>query len=69
MGPCFDESDARMRFDDAVRELLQRRLLWSDYRVGAIPGGDAFGMHATDLGWAVIEKMWTDLRRSSRADA
>lgn len=68
MGPYFNGPEARMRFDAAVRELLERRLLWSDYRVGVIPGDDAFGMHATDLGWAVIEKMWTDLRRSPRAD-
>lgn len=69
MGPNFGGPDAAILFGDATRELLERRLLWSDYKVGAIPGGDAFGMHATELGWRVIEKMWTDLRRPSRADA
>jgi hypothetical protein len=69
MGPYFEGADARIRFGDATRELLERRLLWSDYRVGTIPGGDAFGMHATELGWRVIEHMWTDLRRPERADS
>jgi hypothetical protein len=65
MGPYFEGPDAAIRFGDATRELLERRLLWSDYRVGVIPGRDAFGMHATELGCRVIEKMWTDLRRPS----
>ena len=63
MGPYFQESDASIRFSDATRELLGRRLLWSDYKVGGIPRGDTFGMHATELGWKVIEHMWVDLRR------
>ena len=63
VGPYFQGADAGVRFSDATRELLGRRLLWSDYKVGAIPGGDMFGMHATELGWRVIEHMWADLRR------
>ena len=46
----------------ATRELRDKDLLWTDYAVGAVPGGDAFGMHATELGWLVIENMWIDLR-------
>jgi len=69
MGPYFEGPDAAVRFGDATRELLERRLLWTDYRVGAIRGGDTFGMHATELVWRVIEKMWADLRRPSRADS
>ena len=65
MGPYFQGADAGVRFSDATRELLGRRLLWSDYKVGAIPGDDMFGMHATELGWKVIEHMWVDLRRPS----
>ena len=58
-----NEEDASLRFREASRELLQNRLLWTDYQVGAIEGGDAFGMHATELGWVFIETMWEDLRR------
>ena len=50
MDPYFQGTDAGFRFSDATRELLGRRLVWSDYKVGAIPGGDVFGMHATELG-------------------
>jgi hypothetical protein len=53
-------------FTDAARELIEKRLLWTDYQVGATPeGNDAFGMHATDLGWLVIERLWPELRRPS----
>ncbi len=65
LGPHFDGADGRSRFDAATRELRDRKLLWTDYAPGAVAGGDAFGMHATDLGWAVIENMWPNLRRST----
>lgn len=65
LGPHFNGEDGRSRFDGATRELREKDLLWTDYAVGAIPGGDAFGMHATELGWVVIENMWPDLRRST----
>ena len=64
VGPHFKGDDAIILFDNATRELLQRRLLWSNYQVGAIPKGDLFGMHATELGWRVIEHMWHNLSRS-----
>jgi len=60
---CLGELDAVGRFNNATRELLSRKLIWTDYSVGAIPGGDAFGMHATELGWALIENMWSNLKR------
>lgn len=60
---------AEFRYESATRELLDRRLLWTDYKVGAVPGGDAYGMHATDLGWAFIEHMWRDLRRMRQHNA
>jgi hypothetical protein len=66
LGPYFDDADGRTRFDNAVRELRDKDLLWTDYKVGAIQGGDAYGMHATELGWLVIENLWTDLRRNRR---
>jgi hypothetical protein len=64
-GPYFSAPDGRARFDAAVRELRDRDLVWTDYKVGAVPGGDAYGTHATELGWLVIERMWPDLRRRS----
>lgn len=67
LSPYFAGEDGRARFDGATRELRDRDLLWTDYAVGAIPGGDAFGMHATELGWCIIENMWPDLRRSKGA--
>jgi hypothetical protein len=51
------------RFQGATRELLSRYLIWTDYNVGGIPGGDEWGMHATELGWAVIEYLWPVLKR------
>lgn len=51
------------RFREATRELLSKNLIWTDYHVGGIPNGDAWGMHATELGWAVIENLWSDLKR------
>jgi hypothetical protein len=62
MGPYFQGDDACVRFDNAARELLGIRLIWSDYKVGT--GVDKFGMHATELGWSVIEHMWSGLSRT-----
>jgi hypothetical protein len=64
LGPFFEGTDGRSRFDAATRELRDKSLLWTDYAVGAIPGSDAYGMHATEFGWVVIENMWVDLRRT-----
>lgn len=66
LGPYFADPDGRTRFDAAVRELRDRDLVWTDYKVGAIPGGDAYGTHATELGWLVIENLWVDLQRKSK---
>jgi hypothetical protein len=60
--PPFLDSGA---FHRGTAELRERDLLWTDYAVGAVPGGDAFGMHATEFGWAVIESMWAVLRRGT----
>ena len=56
---------AQSRFDLGTMQLLQSRLIWTDWKVKALEGEDAFGMHATDLGWAVISNMWADLRKPS----
>lgn len=66
-GPDFQDPDGHTRFDAATRELRDKGLLWTDYQVGAISNSDAYGMHATEFGWAVIEQMWVDLRRKSRS--
>lgn len=67
---CFPgDSRANARFDLAVMQLLQSRLLWTDWKVKALPNGDAFGMHATDLGWAVIFQKWPELQKPSTAKA
>lgn len=54
----FTGPAGRVAFHDAVRELSARRLLWTDYKPNASPGADAFGFHATKLGWRVIEHLW-----------
>lgn len=51
-------------YREAIRELLRERLLWTDYKVDDIPDGDAYGGHATALGWAMIEHMWPQLKRT-----
>jgi hypothetical protein len=63
-GPFFKGPDGRTRFDAATRELRDKNLLWTDYAVDAVPGGDAFGMHATEFGWVLIENMWKELERT-----
>jgi hypothetical protein len=59
-----DHNMAEIRYENATRELLSRRLMRTDYRVRADAKNDAYGMQATDLGWAVIEYMWKELRRT-----
>lgn len=67
-GPNFVGPDGPRRFDTATAELRSRDLLWTDYAAGAAPGGgDAFGMHATDFGWAIIESIWPHLPRPKGA--
>ncbi len=55
------------RLGAACRELLAKRLLFTDYQVKAVEAGDTFGMHATDLGWVVIGRMWPELARKPNA--
>jgi hypothetical protein len=63
-GPNIKGADAAWRFEAAARELRDKKLLWTDYRAGAVEGGDAFGMHATEFGWAVVQRVWPDLKQS-----
>jgi hypothetical protein len=66
-GVNFDGPDGRVRFETALRELRDRDLVWTEYKVKAASGGDAYGTHATELGWLVIENLWTELRRGGGA--
>lgn len=54
----FAEANGRIIFNDAVRELSSRRLFWTDYQTNTSPGFDSYGLHATRLGWRVIEHLW-----------
>ncbi len=54
----FTGPAGRVAFHDAVRELSARRLFWTDYKPNASPGADHYGLHATKLGWRVIEHLW-----------
>lgn len=54
----FREVVGKVAFHNAARELAERRLLWTDYVPNGVRGGDTYGMHATKLGWRVIEHLW-----------
>ena len=54
----FTGPAGRVVFNDAVRELSARRLFWTDYKTNVEPGEDSYGLHATKLGWRVIEHLW-----------
>lgn len=53
------------RFDGAARELLAHRLAETDWQTKAVEGGDAFGMHATRLGWVFIAQLWPELAKQN----
>jgi hypothetical protein len=54
---------ATSRFCLALRELLERRLVWTDYTPGKLPGRpDSFAGNATKLGRMFIHMMWTDVK-------
>jgi hypothetical protein len=54
---------AAERFDAAARELLENRLLKTDWQTKAADGADAFGMHATPLGWVFIGQIWPEIAK------
>ena len=54
----FRGPDARIAFQQAIRELLQKRLFWTHYQPNTGVGIDSFGLHSTKLGWRVIEHLW-----------
>jgi hypothetical protein len=58
LNPVFAGEIGRVLFQQAARELSAHRLFWTDYRPNAAPGADAYGIHATKLGWCVIAHLW-----------
>jgi len=58
LNEIFAGEVGRVLFQQAARELTTRGLFWTDYRPNFAPGRDAYGIHATELGWAVIEHLW-----------
>jgi hypothetical protein len=57
--PIFKDEVGRVLFQQAARELHSHGLFWTYYKPNAVKGkGDAYGIHATELGWTVIEHLW-----------
>lgn len=57
-------AEASTRFQLAIRELLGRRLIWTDYQPRTPePGVDSYSYRGTDLGWMFITHLWDDLHR------
>ncbi len=54
----FIGESGRVAFYDCIRELSARRLVWTDFRPNSPPGCDSYEIHATRLGWTVIEHLW-----------
>ncbi|MBW7894876.1 MAG: hypothetical protein H3C27_07140 [Opitutaceae bacterium] len=54
----FTGDSGRISFHQALRELLARRLFWNHYEPNTGIGVDSYGLHATKLGWRVIEHLW-----------
>ncbi|MFO0861036.1 MAG: hypothetical protein U0570_10795 [Phycisphaerales bacterium] len=62
--PASERLESSVRFQLALRELLKRRLLWTDYRAQTPqPGLETCEYRGTRLGWMFIEQHWPDLRR------
>lgn len=56
------KAEASSRFQLAMRELLTRRLLWTDYQAQTPkPGIDSCSYRGTRLGWMFIEHRWPGL--------
>jgi hypothetical protein len=63
VGERFAGADGHIRFQQAIRELLGKRLVWTDYQASVKPGVDFYGAHATELGWRVISHIWPVLKQ------
>lgn len=57
------KSEAMTRYQLAVRELLERRLIWTDYQPKTPrPGIDSYSARGTRLGWMFITHTWPELQ-------
>lgn len=53
------KTEAMTRYQLAIRDLLAKRLLWTDYRAQTPePGIDSFSNRGTRLGWLFMEYKW-----------
>lgn len=62
----FQDNVGHVAFHQAIRELIGHRLMWTEFK----PENGDYGIHATLLGWCVIEHLWKDdlqMRRPSNA--
>ena len=59
MPPFFSErypGQELMMFQQTLRELLEKRMVWTDFRVDA--KGFHYAVHATRIGWFLIKHLW-----------
>lgn len=62
--PDYQQTAAITRYHLALRELLEHRLIWTDYVVGEQGvKSDEYAGRATRLGWMFLEMTWNDLKR------
>ena len=59
MSDRFAGANGSAAFHGACRELIHKRLFWTHYETGISGVADAYGIHATNLGWAAIEALWS----------
>jgi len=57
------ESEAILLFQIATQELIERKLLYMHFEVRQHESKEIWGAGATELGWAVIEKLWPQFAR------
>jgi len=70
MDSRFEKDTGRTSFEATARELIARRLMWTHWEAGLQMHGDGYGIHATKLGWRVIEHIWQhdpEMRMPTRA--
>ncbi len=54
----FEGPAGKIAFHNSIRELADHRLFWTQYVPAGSQNGDSYGVHATSLGWRVIEHIW-----------
>jgi hypothetical protein len=57
------KAEAMTRYQLAIRDLLAKRLIWTDYQAQTPqPGVDSFSNRGTRLGWMFLEHKWPGLK-------